>query len=81
MQRPKLRPGTARVRESRSRSVEGIEPGGQACSVLSVTDRNQPFLFDSVMGELTSTHRDIFLVVHPIFVIEPEKDTASLCQW
>ena len=55
-------------------SVEGIEPGGQACSVLSVTDHNQPFLFDSIMGELTSTHRDIYLVVHPIFVTAPEKE-------
>jgi glutamate dehydrogenase len=53
--------------------VTGIQPAGEACSVLSVTDRNMPFLFDSVMGEVTSTHRDVHLVVHPIFVRE-EKD-------
>lgn len=60
---------SARVTISR---VDKIAPAGEECSVLSVTDRNMPFLFDSVMGEITSTHRDIFMVVHPIFVKDEE---------
>lgn len=47
-------------------TVEGIEQGGVAVSVLSIVDRNKPFLYDSVMGEVTSQYRDIFLAVHPI---------------
>lgn len=49
-------------------AVEHVEPHGIAVSVLSVTDRNMPFLYDSVMGEVTSTYRDIFLAVHPILM-------------
>lgn len=53
--------------------IEGLEPGGLAVSVLSVTDRNMPFLYDSVMGEVTSTHRDITLAIHPILVMQNGK--------
>ena len=48
-----------------------VKPQGQPVSVLSVTDRNQPFLYDSVMAEVTSTHRDIHLAIHPILVVTP----------
>lgn len=54
-------------------TVEGIAPGGNAVSILAVTDRNMPFLYDSVMGEVTSTHRDIHLAIHPIIVAEDGK--------
>ena len=54
-------------------TVEGIAPGGNDVSVLSVTDRNMPFLYDSIMGEVTTTHRDIHLAVHPILVLEAGK--------
>ena len=63
--------------------VDAVEPGGIPVSVLSVTDRNMPFLYDSVMGEVTSTHRDISIAVHPILVkqedgrfgaFDPERD-------
>ncbi|MGF0539789.1 NAD-glutamate dehydrogenase [Agrobacterium sp. ES01] len=47
-------------------SITGVEPDGVPVTVLSVTDINKPFLYDSVMGEVTSSHRDIFLAVHPI---------------
>ncbi len=56
--------------------VEKVEPEGIPVSVLSVTDRNMPFLYDSVMGEVTSTHRDIFLAVHPI-VVKAEDGTLT----
>ncbi len=52
-------------------TVPGIEPGGQPVSVIAVTERNMPFLYDSIMGEVTSTHRDIHLVLHPILLVQP----------
>lgn len=54
--------------------VEGVEPDGVAVHVLTVVDRNMPFLFDSVMGEVTSTHRDLYMAVHPILLLEPGKE-------
>ncbi|MBP2563035.1 glutamate dehydrogenase [Neorhizobium galegae] len=54
--------------------VAGVEPDGIAVSVLTVVDRNMPFLFDSVMGEVTATHRDLTMAVHPILVVEPGKE-------
>ncbi len=50
---------------------DAIQPNGQQVSVLTIIDRDMPFLFDSVMGEVTSTHRDITLAVHPILDFEP----------
>ncbi|PTM96187.1 NAD-glutamate dehydrogenase [Mycoplana dimorpha] len=54
--------------------LAAVTPQGAPISILSVTDRNQPFLYDSVMGEVTSTHRDIHLAIHPILVIEPDQE-------
>ena len=53
-------------------AVEHVQPFGEPVSVLSVTGRNMPFLYDSVMGEVTSTHRDIYLAVHPILMRREE---------
>jgi len=53
--------------------VADVEPGGVAVSVLSVTDHNKPFLFESVMGEVTSSHRDLYMAVHPMLVVENGK--------
>ncbi len=55
------------------RPVPGVEHSGIPTSVLSIVDRNKPFLYDSVMGEVTSLYRDIFLAIHPILVTEPDK--------
>jgi glutamate dehydrogenase len=55
-------------------TVPGVEPHGAPVSVLTVIDRNMPFLFDSVMGEVTASHRDIVLAVHPILLMEPGKE-------
>ncbi len=52
-------------------TLADVRPQGQPISILSVIDRNQPFLYDSVMGEVTSTHRDIHLAIHPILVVAP----------
>ncbi|THK38750.1 NAD-glutamate dehydrogenase [Ensifer sp. MPMI2T] len=54
-------------------TVPGVAPGGTDVSIIAITERNMPFLYDSVMGEVTSTHRDIHLAIHPILVREPGK--------
>ncbi|MBW9056044.1 NAD-glutamate dehydrogenase [Rhizobium mesosinicum] len=54
-------------------TVTDVTPGGVAVSILSVTDHNKPFLYESVMGEVTSTHRDISMAVHPILILEDGK--------
>jgi glutamate dehydrogenase len=54
--------------------VAGVEPNGVPVSVLTIVDRNMPFLFDSVMGEVTATHRDLGMAVHPILLLEPGKE-------
>ncbi|MGG7517938.1 NAD-glutamate dehydrogenase [Allorhizobium undicola] len=67
------------------RTVEGVAADGAPLSVLSIVDRNKPFLYDSVMGEVTSQFRDISLAIHPILVksdeswvlAEPDTDPAN----
>ncbi|MDK1491055.1 NAD-glutamate dehydrogenase [Sinorhizobium sp. 7-81] len=54
-------------------TVPGVAPGGTDVSIIAITERNMPFLYDSIMGEVTSTHRDIHLAIHPILVREPGK--------
>ncbi len=52
------------------RPLDGVLLAGRPIHVLSVTDRNMPFLYDSVMGEITASHRDIPLAVHPILMMD-----------
>ena len=52
-------------------TLPGVTPGGATVSVIAVTEHNMPFLYDSIMGEVTSTHRDIHLAVHPILIAPP----------
>ncbi|AYG67964.1 MULTISPECIES: NAD-glutamate dehydrogenase [unclassified Rhizobium] len=53
--------------------VANIEPDGAAVSILSITDHNMPFLYESIMGEVTSSYRDLHMAVHPILVVEKGK--------
>ncbi|TPW26066.1 NAD-glutamate dehydrogenase [Pararhizobium mangrovi] len=48
------------------RSRDGLAIGGEPVSIVSVTGRDMPFLFDSIMAEVTTGHRDIPLAIHPI---------------
>jgi len=57
---------TARV--SLTTSDELVQDGA-AVSVLAITTANKPFLYDSVMGEVTTHVRDIHLTLHPILVV------------
>ncbi|MEZ2129986.1 MULTISPECIES: NAD-glutamate dehydrogenase [unclassified Sinorhizobium] len=62
--------------------VVNVEPEGIAVSILSVTDHNMPFLYQSIMGEVTSSYRDLSMAVHPILAMEegkqPQLDSADL---
>ncbi len=46
--------------------VDGVDLAGRALTVVTVVDRNMPFLFDSIMGEISTAHRDISLAAHPV---------------
>ena len=46
---------------------------GRDVSILAITTRNKPFLYDSVMGEVTSEIRDILMALHPILVVSGDK--------
>ena len=52
-------------------AVEGIAPEGIATDVITVTDRNMPFIYDSVMAEIAEFTNDFMLAVHPILVVTP----------
>ena len=56
--------------------VANIEPDGVAVSILSITDHNMPFLYESIMGEVTSSYRDLYMAVHPILVVEAGKQPS-----
>ncbi|MDK4713719.1 NAD-glutamate dehydrogenase [Rhizobium sp. CNPSo 4039] len=56
--------------------VAGIEPDGVAVSILSITDHNMPFLYESIMGEVTSSYRDLYMAIHPILVVEKGKQPS-----
>ena len=61
---------TGKVPRVSIEQIDGVEPDGTAVSVLSITDRNMPFLYESVMGEVTSTYRDVYMAVHPILIVK-----------
>ncbi|WP_394691407.1 NAD-glutamate dehydrogenase [Hoeflea sp.] len=50
--------------------VDAATSDGHDISVLAITTRNKPFLYDSVMGEVTSQVRDILMALHPILVVD-----------
>jgi glutamate dehydrogenase len=50
--------------------VVGIAPRDVPVSVLTVIGRNIPFLYDSIMGEVTSSYRSLYLAIHPILITD-----------
>ncbi len=64
------RPGTSVVRVD---NASGIERLGRAVSLLTVVNDNMPFLFDSVLGELSDFGVEATLVVHPVLVVKHGK--------
>jgi glutamate dehydrogenase len=55
-------------------TLEHVEVEGSPVHVMAITNQNMPFLYDSVMGEITSMYRDIVMAVHPILVMEPNQE-------
>lgn len=51
----------------------GIEAAGRPVSVITVVNDNMPFLFDSVLGEVTESAGDPSLVTHPVVAVRHGK--------
>jgi glutamate dehydrogenase len=60
----------------RIEAIDGVSPLGIPVSVLSIVDHNKSFLYDSLMGEVTSYYRDIYMAVHPILAVTPRGDIS-----
>ncbi len=55
----------------------GIERLGRPVTVVTVVNDNMPFLFDSVMGELSDSAGEPSLVLHPVLFVKHEKKGAA----
>ncbi|MDF2370859.1 MAG: NAD-glutamate dehydrogenase [Rhizobiaceae bacterium] len=53
-----------------------VDLAGRALSVITIIDRNMPFLYDSIMGEIADSHRDICLAAHPILNVLRADDNS-----
>ncbi len=53
-------------------TVKDVDVGGRPVTLVTVVDRNQPFLFDSIMGEVSTSHRETYLAAHPILAVNGE---------
>ncbi len=56
---------------------KGIERDGRPMTVITVINDNMPFLFDSILGEITEKAGEPALVVHPVMVVERGKGGIS----
>ncbi|WP_296099011.1 NAD-glutamate dehydrogenase [uncultured Agrobacterium sp.] len=52
--------------------VEGVSPREVPVSILTIIGGNMPFLYDSIMGEVTSSYRSLYLAIHPIMVADAQ---------
>ncbi|WP_319517920.1 NAD-glutamate dehydrogenase [uncultured Martelella sp.] len=57
--------------------VAGTAPPEIATDVIAITDRNMPFIYDSVMAEIGEFTTDILLAVHPILIATPGKPIVA----
>jgi glutamate dehydrogenase len=55
------------------RTDPGIQAFGRPVSIITVVNDNMPFLFDSVLGEITSRAGDPALVMHPVVPVHHGK--------
>jgi glutamate dehydrogenase len=62
------------ARHRRGESVvsvdSGIERAGRRVTVITVVNDNMPFLFDSILGEVTETAGEPSLVLHPVMLVK-----------
>jgi glutamate dehydrogenase len=54
-------------------SGAGVVRDGRPITVITVVNDNMPFLFDSVLGEITETAGEPALVTHPVIVVRHGK--------
>ncbi|CCV10818.1 NAD-glutamate dehydrogenase [Mesorhizobium sp. STM 4661] len=52
----------------------GVARDGRPVTVITVVNDNMPFLFDSILGEITETAGEPTLVTHPVIVVRHGKD-------
>ncbi len=58
-------------------SAPDIEHAGRAISTVTIVNDNMPFLFDSVLGEISERGQEPTLVLHPIFFVRHDKKGVS----
>jgi len=56
----------------------GIERQGRPMTVITVVNDNMPFLFNSVLGEITQSVGEPALVLHPVLAVVHSKDGTEL---
>ncbi|KPF42952.1 NAD-glutamate dehydrogenase [Rhizobium sp. AAP43] len=57
-------------------TLAGVAPDGIPVSVVSIVDHNKSFLYDSIMGEVTSLYRDIYMAIHPILAVTQQGEVS-----
>jgi len=57
-------------------AADDINVAGRPVTLVTIVDHNMPFLFDSVMGEISASHRDTYLAAHPILSVSRSKGGA-----
>jgi glutamate dehydrogenase len=55
----------------------GLERQGRPLSVITIVNDNMPFLFDSLLGEITDICGEPALVTHPIFLVKHGSDGVA----
>ncbi|TIR65565.1 MAG: hypothetical protein E5X15_30885, partial [Mesorhizobium sp.] len=51
----------------------GVTRQGRPMTVITVVNDNMPFLFDSILGEITESAGEPLLVTHPVIVVRHGK--------
>lgn len=70
-------------RQRRGSSVVAIDNGrdverqGRPVTVITVVNDNMPFLFDSILGEVTDSAGEAMFVVHPVLAVKRGRDGIS----
>ncbi len=74
---------TAVARHRKGGSVVAVETGsgvlreGRPVTVITVVNDNMPFLFDSILGEVTESAGEPLLVTHPVIAVRHGKGGVS----
>ena len=54
-------------------AASGVSRQGRPVTVITVVNDNMPFLFDSILGEITETAGEPTLVTHPVIAVRHSK--------